>query len=115
MGRIFIEPKEGEMTKRMNKRQVVFQHPFLLDETEEEFPAGAYVVETEEESLDGISFRAFRRIATTLIRHPPMGTFKPTKYWMVDPKGLDTALEIDSKHNAPDISFDTPKSEAPND
>lgn len=103
------------MTKRMNKRQVVFQHPFLLDEAEEEFPAGAYVVETEEESLDGISFRAFRRIATRLIRHPPIGTFKPTKYWIVDPKGLDAALEIDSKHNASGISLDTLKSETLND
>lgn len=89
--------KEIETTTRMNKKLVTFEHPFLLDELETELPPGDYTIETEEESIDGLSFLAFRRIATTLIVRPPVGKRGPTRFWPIDPQGLEAALEQDAE------------------
>lgn len=99
------------MTTRANKKGVTFAFPFQLDGDEEMFAAGNYTVETEEESLEGPSFLAYRCIATTLIRHSPRGTFRRSKYWTIDPDELILALERDAQ-KAHTVKFlMTPKSE----
>lgn len=47
---------------------VVFRHPFRLRGWAEAQPAGPYTVETEEELIEGLSFVAYRRVATTITR-----------------------------------------------
>lgn len=89
--------KETKTTTRMNKKLVTFEHPFLLDEIEKELPAGDYTVETEEESIDGLTFLAFRRVATTLIVRPAIGKRGQTHFWTIDPQGLASALELDAE------------------
>lgn len=88
--------KETKTTTRMNKKLVTFEHPFLLDEVEKELPAGDYTVETEEESIDGLTFLAFRRVETTLIVRPAIGKRGQTHFFTIDPQGLDLALERDA-------------------
>jgi len=45
---------------------MTFPRPFKLSGMESVQPAGRYLVETDEELLEGLSFPAYRRIATYL-------------------------------------------------
>jgi len=74
---------------------VTFIHPFTLDEIETELPAGDYRVETEEETLDNVSFIAYRRIATYFFVPSKPGVSSTAQMWMIHPKGLERALTRD--------------------
>jgi hypothetical protein len=79
------------MATRMTSKTVTFHRPFVLSGFEQVQPAGAYLVETEEEQLDSISQSAWRRIATVMhITHG--GT---TEYVKIDAVDLDKALARD--------------------
>ena len=54
------------MTSRTTSRTVKFAQPFKLDRDDDVFPAGDYLVETDEELIEGLSFPAWRRVATTM-------------------------------------------------
>ncbi|HXH43789.1 MAG TPA: hypothetical protein VNK51_08085 [Bradyrhizobium sp.] len=54
------------MTIRSRRETVVFRHPFQIRGIERILPAGAYEVVTDEESIDGLTFAAYRRIATMI-------------------------------------------------
>jgi hypothetical protein len=56
------------MLNRTRRVDVVFRHPFRLQGWVEAQPAGTYAVETEEELIEGLSFVAYRRVATTITR-----------------------------------------------
>lgn len=56
------------MLNRTLRVDVVFRHPFRLQGWVEAQPAGTYIVETEEELIEGLSFIAYRRVATTITR-----------------------------------------------
>lgn len=75
------------MTSRSSRRTVVFAHPFSL-RGPGDLRAGAYIVETDEESVDELSFLAFRRVAT-LLEVSRDGT---TQVFAIDPVELDAAL-----------------------
>ena len=83
------------MTIRTSKKTVTFGRPFVLGGFDEVLPAGAYIVETDEELLEGISFAAYRRILTLL--HLPTRTGNPglTGVLTIDPNELEVALERD--------------------
>jgi hypothetical protein len=52
------------MTTRTSNKMVTFALPFLLKGIDREIPAGSYRVVTDEELVEGLSFRsigAFRR------------------------------------------------------
>ncbi len=83
------------MKNRISKQLVTFRSPFYLDSLEEEWPAGDYTIETEEEPLDSPSFLAFRRIATTMIVHTKRGVRAQTRFVTVDPDELSDALARD--------------------
>lgn len=84
------------MTTRTTNRTITFRRPFLLSGFESEQPAGAYVVDTEEELLESISFPAWRRVATT-IRLQRNGT---TEYLRIDPVELDDASAKDAAQSS---------------
>lgn len=84
------------MTTRIDKKQVTFEHSFLLDDIEIELPAGAYTIETEEELVTGSSLKAYQHIETILVVRPPKGKRGVTQYWPIDPKGLELALADDA-------------------
>jgi hypothetical protein len=64
-------------------------------------PAGTYRVEVEEERIDGLSFLAYRRLAT-FIRIPAAGPHGAgsSQVLLVDPKELEKALERDAMADA---------------
>jgi hypothetical protein len=54
------------MIARTLSKTVVFSRPFLLKGVDRMLPAGDYRVVTDEELIDGLSFPAYRRIATMI-------------------------------------------------
>ena len=57
---------------RTTRESVIFAHPFVLDGAEGVQPAGTYDVEVDEELIEGLSFLAYRRVATTI--YLPLGS-----------------------------------------
>ena len=54
------------MTIRSRRETVTFKHPFLIRGIDRLLPAGSYEVITDEEMIEGLSFAAFRRVATMI-------------------------------------------------
>jgi hypothetical protein len=59
--------KQVRMTIRSRREAVTFKHPFRIRGIDRLLPAGTYEVITDEESIEGLSFAAFRRIATMIV------------------------------------------------
>jgi hypothetical protein len=60
-------------TIRSRREVVTFKHPFRIRGIDRLLPAGAYEVVTDEETIEGLSFAAFRRVAT-MIKVPAEGS-----------------------------------------
>ena len=54
------------MTIRSRRENVTFKHPFRIRGIERLLPAGTYDVVTDEEAIEGLSFPAYRRVATMI-------------------------------------------------
>ncbi len=89
-----VTDEEIAMTSRLTTRTVTFTRPFTLHEIDRELPAGVYTVETEEETLDGVSFLAHRRVATNFVVQPGPET-NGAETWTIDPEDLAAALDQD--------------------
>ena len=55
------------MTMRSRRETVTFRHPFRIKGIDRLLPPGAYEVITDEETIEGLSFAAFRRVATMIM------------------------------------------------
>jgi hypothetical protein len=55
------------MTTRSRRETITFQHPFRIRGIDRLLPPGAYEVITDEEMIEGLSFAAFRRVATMIM------------------------------------------------
>ena len=55
------------MTIRTTRRNVTFRRPFSVSGIEGVQPAGTYVVETDEQLLEELSFPAYHRVSTSII------------------------------------------------
>ena len=80
------------MTIRTSEKTVIFERPFILSGFDQLLQAGAYRVQTDEELMEGISFPAYRRVATLLHIETVPGV---SQTLTVDPKDLDEALKRD--------------------
>src|SRR5258708_13063297 len=83
------------MATRTTETSVTFVHSFTLSSVDGVQPPGTYDLTTDEEQLPGLSFNAFRRLATLLHlpANPPPGR---TRYIVqVDPRELAEALAAD--------------------
>ena len=79
------------MTIRTTRKTVTFIAPLQLPEFAEPLPAGSYVVETDEEMLEGNGHTAYHRVATMLrIEKRPVVEHHP-----IDPAHLVAALQRD--------------------
>lgn len=76
--------------------QVSFCRPFRLPGIPDIQPAGSYVVETEEEQLQAVSFMAWRRLDTVI--HLPRSPDSPmvARAVIIDPTILEAALALDA-------------------
>ena len=82
------------MTLRTTHRNVTFQHPFSLKGVDGTLPAGTYLVETDEELLEQLSFTAYQRVATS-IRLPSGTSGGSYQRIRVDPADLEAAEKRD--------------------
>lgn len=88
------------MTTRTIKRTVTFQRPFSLSGFDGEQPAGTYSVETDEELLEGVSFPAYRRMATMMQIEPSsLAQGGASQVAVIDPQQLEAALAVDATHS----------------
>ena len=55
------------MTIRSRRETITFMHPFRIKGIDRLLPAGAYEVITDDETIEGLSFAAFRRVATMIM------------------------------------------------
>jgi hypothetical protein len=83
------------MTIRSRRETVTFQHPFRIRGVDRLLPPGAYEVITDEEMIEGLSFAAFRRVATMIMvpAAPRSSTMEMISIGSVD---LSDAQRIDA-------------------
>lgn len=77
------------MTTRTTIKSVTFTRPFTLNGYDSPHPAGTYVVETDEEPIEDLSFLAYRRTGTR-IHLPPT----PSQPGISETANIDSA-EVD--------------------
>ncbi|MBE0702830.1 MAG: hypothetical protein IH582_06630 [Afipia sp.] len=83
------------MEVRTRRSTVRFSSEFLLYGFDKPQPPGEYCVEYDEEQIEGITFLAFRRVAT-FIHLPAVTTGRPTRQMVpIDPADLEAALAKD--------------------
>lgn len=78
----------SEMTTRTTTRTVIFAEPFRLGAVEGVQPPGSYEVITDEELIDGLTFQAWRRVATMIVL-PRVGEIQMV---LIDPTDLDASF-----------------------
>lgn len=79
------------MTLRTIDRIVTFQRSFDLGNGDGPYPPGEYLVQTDEETIDQLSFPAWRRVAAMI--HVRQGA--ATQVVTVSPQDLDLILSRD--------------------
>jgi hypothetical protein len=85
------------MPERTTQSSVTFLHPFLLVGLDGVQPAGTYTIETIEETLDDLSFVAYRRVSTNIIA-PALGTVTLQRQVVtIDPQDLEAAQRRDAE------------------
>jgi len=84
------------MTARSRRETINFQHPFRIKGIDRSLPAGAYEVITDEEMIEGVSFAAYRRVATMIVvpAAPPRGA--TMEMISIGPLDLADAQRIDA-------------------
>jgi hypothetical protein len=86
------------MSVRTTETTVTFRRPFTLTELEGLQPAGTYRLVTDEEEISGLSFLAFRRIAT-ILRLPSLAASGGSEQMIsIDVDGLVDALKADGEN-----------------
>ena len=94
------------MTTRTTKSKVTFTRPFNLSGFDGEQPAGSYSVETDDELLEGVSFPAYRRMATMMqLDASSHGSAGILQVAVINPDELTAALAVDAAHSADGDEF----------
>jgi hypothetical protein len=94
------------MTMRTTKSTVTFKRPFNLSGFDGEQPAGSYSVETDEELMEGVSFPAYRRMATMMqLDASSRGSAGILQVAVINPDELATALAADATRNSDGDDF----------
>ncbi|MDE5442795.1 hypothetical protein GWG65_15325 [Bradyrhizobium sp. CSA207] len=83
------------MTIRSRRETVTFKHPFHIRGIARELPAGAYEVVTDEETIEALTFSAYRRIAT-MITVPSEGVHGATEMLSIGSVDLANAQAADA-------------------
>ncbi len=85
------------MASRTTHTLASFPSAFLLPGLDTQQPPGTYRVDHDEESIEGVSWLAWRRVAS-FIHLPAVGTESAIQQMLpIDPAALDAAQEKDQK------------------
>jgi len=76
---------------RTTRETVTFDHPFSLMAVDGLQPAGTYTIDIDEELIEGLSFLAYRRVATTIYLPLHQGHQESVQAVRVDPRELTEA------------------------
>ena len=76
---------------RTARESITFDHPFSLTAVDKLQPAGTYAVDIDEELIEGLSFLAYRRVATTIYLPLGQGSHGSVQAVRVDPQELTAA------------------------
>ena len=76
---------------RTTRASITFDRPFSLTAVDGVQPAGTYAVEIDEELIEGLSFLAYRRIATTIYLPLHQGNQGSVQAVRVEPRELTAA------------------------
>jgi len=76
---------------RTTRETVTFDHPFSLMAVDGLQPAGTYTIDIDEELIEGLSFLAYRRVATTIYLPLHQGHQGSVQAVRVDPRELTEA------------------------
>jgi hypothetical protein len=88
--------RRDPMIARTLSKTVVFRRPFLLKGVDRMLPAGDYRVVTDEELIDGLSFPAYRRVATMIFVPAQSHRGSSIEMVTIDPQDLQAALDRDA-------------------
>jgi len=80
---------------RTKRNTLTFSRAFTLEGGERSFPAGAYEVVMDEELIEGLSFPAYRRVASWILT-PTQNSSSPTEMITIGPVELATAHAHDA-------------------
>ena len=84
------------MGERPREERVTFQHAFSFPGVEVQAP-GTYVVEIVEETIDTLSFVAYRRVSTTIVLPSPQFGYASKQVVAIEPHDLAAAQEGDAE------------------
>ena len=80
------------MSTRTKQETVTFRHPFTISGVDGVQPAGSYIVQIEEEVLDGLSFLAYRRVGTSMLLPLHPGSTNSIQSVFIQPRELEASL-----------------------
>jgi hypothetical protein len=83
------------MSMQTKQQTARFNQPFTLSGVEGLQPAGSYTVLIEEETIEGLSFLAFRRVETSMLIPRRPGSTRSFQSISVDPHELESSLARD--------------------
>jgi hypothetical protein len=83
------------MTTRTQHKTVTFGRPFQLKGIERLLPPGNYVVVTDEDLIEGLSFPVYRRVSTAMMV-PAHNRPSSVEMLTIDPRDLEAAQERDA-------------------
>lgn len=75
---------------RTKRHQLTFRHAFQLEAVAYLLPAGDYIVITDEELIEGLSFPVYRRVSSWIVA-PVRDRGGTTEMLTVDPRDLAAA------------------------
>ena len=87
------------MTMRATIRTVTFHRPFYIKGVDRLLPAADYQVATDEELIEGLSFAAYRRVATVIFVPAESGC--AVEMATIDPLDLQAAQDQDAARFKP--------------
>ena len=88
------------MTIRTTRTTVSFSSPFILQSLEGIQPAGEYVVLLDDELIEGLSWTAYRRVATLLQTPAISASQRQVQSFSISQTELDAALMKDRHKTA---------------
>ncbi len=86
------------MATRTREKTWTFRKPFRLKGVGRELPPGSYRVATDEEMIEGLSFPAYRRVATMIFA--PGQNQASLEMLSIDPADLQAAQDRDAAPSA---------------
>lgn len=84
-----------DMIERTTETEITFTHPFRLEALTEPLAAGTYRLVVDEELIEGLSFTAYRRVATHLEIPAISIAVARRQFLQVSSAEIDAALALD--------------------